>query len=312
MVERIKISQEKTKKPILPSVLNNERKSISDKDIGVTPKLNLSKKINLNETKIVGSGKINKVIKLSYGGLMTKVVNKFAKRGKNTKGEENLVKALKKVDLSIKKSKGVQDLSNELILAKINSLTSSTSASLKTGNPSFNQIESSTSSITEFKNAESLSSNENKTSNEVRIKDSSVSQNKGKSLSLIKGKSEGLPSSTFSAKSKLSLLNTKLPSGLGLLANIIQKAKPLVRLKKVRVAGITHQKPIPLTKKQAETEAIKRILLNAITRSEKSASVRLAKEFEEIYNLSLSNKTLTEIRDLHKAADANKANLGLK
>lgn len=256
MVEKVRISPERTNKPALYPVV----------ETGL--------RLDKNLAKFTDSKNVSKVIKLQYAGLLAKVVNKFAKRGKNSKGEENLVKALKKVDLSIKKSKGVLEASKALILAKVKM---SGEISDKRNPVLSNKVEN---TITGTKL--SLSSN-NLTSNQ------------------IKGKSEG--------RSKI---NTNLPSGIGLLANIIQKAKPLVRLKKVRVAGITHQKPIPLTKKQAETEAIKRILLNAITRSEKSASVRLAKELEEIYNLSVSNKTLTEIRELHKAADANKANLGLK
>lgn len=97
-----------------------------------------------------------------------------------------------------------------------------------------------------------------------------------------------------------------------ILDQVISNAKPLVRLKKVRIAGATHQKPIALTKKQAETDAIKRIITNANARSEKSIVLKLAKEFEEIYLNILSNKTLTEIRDLHKLAELNKANVTLK
>lgn len=97
-----------------------------------------------------------------------------------------------------------------------------------------------------------------------------------------------------------------------ILEKIIDHAKPLIRLKKVRIAGATHQKPVALTKKQAETDAIKRIILNAKGRSEKSSTLKLAKEFEEIYLNTLSNKTLTEVRELHKLAEANKANITLK
>jgi ribosomal protein S7 len=96
------------------------------------------------------------------------------------------------------------------------------------------------------------------------------------------------------------------------LEKIIENAKPLIRLKKVRIAGATHQKPVALTQKQAETDAIKRIIINANLRSEKSAALKLAKEFEEIYLNIMSNKTLTEVRELHKLAEANKANLTLK
>lgn len=97
-----------------------------------------------------------------------------------------------------------------------------------------------------------------------------------------------------------------------ILDQIIVNAKPLIRLKKVRIAGATHQKPIALTQKQAETDAIKRIITNANARSEKSAVLKLAKEFEEIYLNLVSNKTLTEVRDLHKLAELNKANVTLK
>jgi len=232
-------------------------------------------------------------------GLLAKVVKKLAKRGKNAKGEENLLKALKKVDLSVKKNK-VQGLSPEK-LKKINSSVSG--VSVKTPNPTASEAappsggkQVDAESKTEVRQGKALS----------HTKLSLVPQTLNDGGRSHLGRKIGVASGT-----KL-LSVAPRETLLALLANIIQKAKPLVRLKKVRVAGITHQKPIPLTRKQAETEAIKRILVNAKTRSEKSASVRLAKEFEEIYNLSLSNKTLTEIRELHKAADANKANLSLK
>lgn len=88
-----------------------------------------------------------------------------------------------------------------------------------------------------------------------------------------------------------------------------------MRLQKVRVAGRALQKPVPLTRIQSQRDAIKRLLNNALnktTRSEKSASLRLSKEIEEVYTLLTSNKSLNELRELHKAAEANKANLSLK
>ena len=116
-------------------------------------------------------------------------------------------------------------------------------------------------------------------------------------------------------RKKQGKLAIEKPSGKNLgkiLEKIIENAKPLVRLKKVRIAGATHQKPVALTRKQAETDAIKRIIINAKARSEKSSTLKLAKEFEEIYLNVMSNKTLTEVREFHKLAEANKANITLK
>jgi len=260
--------------------------------------LNLSQERDKNQ-------KLNKpVINLDYAGLLAKVVRKLAKKGKHAKGEESLLKALKKVDLAIKSSsQGSKE-----------SKSANTSPLVSKG------ISKGVDDLVELKLKKRLSGQKN---DGVKIEggekssvDLTEKPRKALSLTTQKGVKAKKPETARIQKSPLlKALNDKPKyedSLLGLLAQIIQKAKPLVRLKKVRVAGITHQKPVPLTRKQAETEAIKRILVNAKTRSEKSASVRLAKEFEEIYTLNLSNKTLTEIRDLHKAADANKANLSLK
>jgi len=265
MIDKIKTSQERTKESMLGGLASDMEG------------LSTTKLIKTNQ-KVNNKGSFSEVIKVDSAGLLAKVVKKLAKRGKHSKGEETLIKALKKVELSIKQKKGIPEASNKFILAKLSSIKSTSEKSSKLSSVSGDIVEV----------------------NHLPLR----------------GADKRLPLKG-TTRSPLSLPPNLTDRGglntlLALLANIIQKAKPLVRLKKVRVAGITHQKPIPLTKKQAETEAIKRILINATTRSEKSASVRLAKEFEEIYNLSLSNKTLTEIRELHKAADANKANLGLK
>jgi ribosomal protein S7 len=237
-----------------------------------------------------GSADFNKpVIKIDYAGLLAKVVKKLAKKGKHAKGEETLLKALKKVDLSRKKitdSGGLKTLS-------LASLEKSKSA-LRLSSKSINQPK-----LTE--GDKNLSKGRDKEKQKV-----------GTDSKVVKKKSQNLSQKQKRLEANYTRETLEAGGLLALLAQIIQNAKPLVRLKKVRLAGITHQKPVPLTRKQAETEAIKRILVNARNRSEKSASLRLAKEFEEIYTLTLSNKTLTEIRDLHKAADANKANLGLK
>ncbi len=285
MVEKIKLNQESNSKisPIASSSSN----------LGINNKSSL-KGTTIESKTIIGT---SPVIKVDYAGLLAKVVRKLAKRGKHAKGEETLFKALKKVDLNLKKNKASQGLS-ALKVQKINSEGSNAIKSSKVV----------------------LSHQGLKQNNERSPQSSNVKTDRGvKVLSPLLGKVDPKKGKTINSPLKQgsnSHKNTKSSATndtlLALLAKIIQKAKPLVRLKKVRVAGITHQKPIPLTRKQAETEAIKRILVNATTRSEKSASVRLAKEFEEIYNLSLSNKTLTEVRELHKAADANKANLNLK
>ena len=110
------------------------------------------------------------------------------------------------------------------------------------------------------------------------------------------------------------LVSANKSSEGGLLEKVIDNAKPLIRLKKVRIAGATHQKPVGLTKKQAETAAMKRLIVNANGRTDNAARsivLKLSKEFEEIYLNTLANKTLTEVRDLHKLAEANKANIGL-
>lgn len=212
----------------------------------------------------------------------TKFITKLMRKGKKEKAENLLIKALKKLEQELIKKEVIKALNHGLIEEKgfqKNSIENKTRLNLNLSKDLSKEQKG------------NIKQNQNKVKEEL----------KSKSLSLVDNK---LVHKKGSQSEALNLVK--------LLSQIIENAKPLIRLKKIRIAGATHQKPIALTRKQSETDAIKRIILNTKLRSEKSTILRLAKEFEEIYLNIMSNKTLTEVRELHKLAEINKANLTLK
>jgi len=223
--------------------------------------------------------------------IQQKFITKLMVKGKKEQGEQILLKALKKVEQELLKNKLIkyENISGSVVSRGV--------ISEEINKSNLNKINKQDSKA--------------KKNTEGNIKVEGVKQNKKKTPFELKNQKNVRDS----VISRIQEGNASVEKNLSLykiLDKIIQNAKPLVRLKKVRIAGTTHQKPVGLTKKQAETDAIKRIITNANGRSEKSIVLKLAKEFEEIYCNILSNKTLTEVRDLHKLAEINKANVTLK
>lgn len=248
---------------------------VKDRESGIKTKTEL-----LNQKTV--KKKIQDLPKSDKESLETKFITKFMRRGKKEKAEITLFKALKKVEQElIKKEKG--NLTDSSV-----SLTSPELGLNQKGSTKQGKVQASLDASSKGKGNSSFSSETKRQSKE--------------SVLLKNASSKGNVNDESQPKVELGKL----------LEKIIDNAKPLIRLKKIRIAGVTHQKPVALTRKQAETDAIKRIILNAKARSEKSATLKLAKEFEEIYLNLLSNKTLTEVRELHKLAESNKANITLK
>lgn len=217
-----------------------------------------------------------------------KVITKLMRKGKREKAEITLLKALKKVEQELLKKELIKVSGTKVLDKDFMALNS-----IK-GKVNSHEIEDS--------DLQKLNKKQKPLSVKVSDKNKPITQEQLNTTE-VKGELKG---------SLRKSNNTDKVNINQLLEKIIDNAKPLVRLKKVRIAGTTHQKPVALTKKQAESDAIKRIITNAKARSEKSATLKLAKEFEEIYLNTMSNKTLTEVRDLHKLAEANKANITLK
>lgn len=238
----------------------------------------------------------------------TKFITKLMRKGKKEKAEMTLLKALKKVEQELLKKESV-------------TLTSTSSMASAAASQKVSKSVASTSSLTASSTA---SMSLKKPSSSPKVIPISLGSSEGIDIREADVIPEGhvdevstekqthhqrVSTSSMKLNTKVSTASISLSK---LLERIIENAKPLVRLKKVRIAGTTHQKPVALTKKQAEADAIKRIITNAKARSEKSATLKLAKEFEEIYLNVMSNKTLTEVRELHKLAEVNKANITLK
>lgn len=225
----------------------------------------------------------------------TKFITKLMQKGKKEKAEIILVKALKKVEQELLK----KDLLNVNIKDMQGNLKNQNKQTVEKKESALN-----------VKSAKSMNTHLGESSEGVRLNAVEIRSNQKLNSLSQKEVSSNLKSSKVDKQSiKRNVKETYLSK---ILEKIIENAKPLIRLKKIRIAGATHQKPVALTKKQAETDAIKRIITNAKARSEKSATLKLAKEFEEIYLNTVSNKTLTEVRELHKLAEANKANITLK
>lgn len=221
----------------------------------------------------------------------TKFITKLMQKGKKEKAEIILVKALKKVEQELLKKANAEQ------------------GYLNNGKQSVSQPKEAFGIAEKGGHAVGHVTGQAKALNNKVTTSAALGKQKEK---LANGQRQGSVLVDTSSKKMYSQASLKETDLSKILEKIVENAKPLIRLKKIRIAGATHQKPVALTKKQAETDAIKRIITNAKARSEKSATLKLAKEFEEIYFNIVSNKTLTEVRELHKLAEVNKANITLK
>ena len=85
----------------------------------------------------------------------------------------------------------------------------------------------------------------------------------------------------------------------------IENVKPALEVRSRRVGGATYQVPVDVRPSRRLTLAMRWIVGNARSRSEKSMSKRLASELLDAYNNR--GNAIKKRDDVHRMADANKA-----
>ena len=86
---------------------------------------------------------------------------------------------------------------------------------------------------------------------------------------------------------------------------IIDNVRPLVEVRSRRVGGATYQVPIEVSRQRGTALAMRWIIEAARARKGKPMHIRLAAEFQDVYNREGSAYTRRE--NAHKMAEANKA-----
>jgi len=85
----------------------------------------------------------------------------------------------------------------------------------------------------------------------------------------------------------------------------VQNSKPMVEVKSRRVGGANYQVPIEVPQNRRTSLAIRWIILNARSRSEKDMADKLANELMDAANLR--GGAIKKKDDVHRMAEANKA-----
>ncbi len=85
----------------------------------------------------------------------------------------------------------------------------------------------------------------------------------------------------------------------------LENVKPLVEVKSRRVGGATYQVPVEIRPERRQALAIRWIITNSRSRSEKAMYQKLAGELMDAYNNT--GVSIKKKEDTHKMAEANKA-----
>ncbi|MCX7677786.1 MAG: 30S ribosomal protein S7 [Spirochaetes bacterium] len=120
---------------------------------------------------------------------------------------------------------------------------------------------------------------------------------------MLKGK-KGVSESIFYRSMDIIQEKTK-KDPIEIFMQALENVKPLVEVKSRRVGGATYQVPVEIRPERRQALAIRWIIMNARSRSEKTMYQKLAAELMDAYNntgLSIKKK-----EDTHKMAEANKA-----
>lgn len=97
---------------------------------------------------------------------------------------------------------------------------------------------------------------------------------------------------------------TKKPP-LEVFKKAVENVKPMLEVKSRRVGGSTYQVPVEVSPGRRQSLAIRWILINARSRSEKTMSDRLANELTDAFNNR--GGAIKKKEDTHRMAEANKA-----
>jgi small subunit ribosomal protein S7 len=85
----------------------------------------------------------------------------------------------------------------------------------------------------------------------------------------------------------------------------LDNVKPVLEVKSRRVGGATYQVPIEVSQERRTSLAIRWLILNARSRSEKTMREKLAGEFLDAFNNR--GGAIKKKDDTHRMAEANKA-----
>ena len=85
----------------------------------------------------------------------------------------------------------------------------------------------------------------------------------------------------------------------------LENVKPILEVKSRRVGGATYQVPIEVAQDRRTSLAIRWLIINARSRSEKTMRERLAGEFMDAFNNR--GGAIKKKEDTHRMAEANKA-----
>ena len=85
----------------------------------------------------------------------------------------------------------------------------------------------------------------------------------------------------------------------------LENVKPILEVKSRRVGGATYQVPIEVSQDRRTSLAIRWLIINARSRSEKTMRERLAGEFMDAFNNR--GGAIKKKEDTHRMAEANKA-----
>ncbi len=85
----------------------------------------------------------------------------------------------------------------------------------------------------------------------------------------------------------------------------LENVKPLVEVKSRRVGGATYQVPVEIRPERRQALAIRWIITNSRSRSEKTMYQKLAGELMDAFNNT--GVSIKKKEDTHKMAEANKA-----
>ena len=103
----------------------------------------------------------------------------------------------------------------------------------------------------------------------------------------------------------LEIFGTLYKKGDEIVAEVLEKARPLVELKPRRVGGATYQIPVEVEPQRGITIALMWLVKFARKRGEKRMEQRLAKEMLDI--LQGQGATMKKREETHKMAEANRA-----
>ena len=92
---------------------------------------------------------------------------------------------------------------------------------------------------------------------------------------------------------------------LDIFKKAVENVKPVLEVKSRRVGGSTYQVPIEVSPKRRQSLAIRWLLTNATSRSEKTMADRLANELTDAFNNR--GASIKKKDDTHRMAEANKA-----